>query len=171
MPPPENLETQIIANSHIMRKKLLIAVSFLGAVGAVALLWPTGRYDMSRVHPALRELATPYQSVRSSYYLDGGSVGITIVDRDGHRLQLALPVSGQRGRPYPRLFVGATSSSTPGAVEVEFTEDTRRMLISIIEQHQNGSHDAVLLALRGAPRDYARTLSRAAVSFYQRVTR
>jgi hypothetical protein len=159
--------------SHVMRKKVVISVSLLTILVAAALLWPTAGYDISRVHPSLYELATPYQSVSTSYYLDGGSIGITIIDRDARRLELALPVSSGRSRRYPNLFIGATHSSETGAVEVEFSEDTRRMLISVIERHGTaaGSSDIALVSLRGSPRDYARICSRAAVSFCQGFTR
>jgi hypothetical protein len=151
-----------------MRKKLVISLFLLAILVAAVLLWPTASYDINRVHPSLGELATPYQSVSTDYYLDGGSIGITIVDRDAHKLQLALPVS-QRGRSYPRLFVGATYSSKTGAVEVAFSEDTRRMLISVIEHHRTAadSSDIALVWLRGAPRDYVRIGGRAAVNLFK----
>jgi len=156
-----------------MRKKLVISLSLLAILVVAVLLWPTAGYDISRVHPNLRELATPYQSVSTGYYLDGGSIGITIVDRDARKLELALPVSSERGRSYPQLFIGATYSSKTGAVEVAFSEDTRRMLISVIEHHRTSadSSDIALVSLRGAPRDYARIYSHAAVSFCRRFTR
>jgi len=150
-----------------MRKKLIISVLLLVILLAVALLWPTAGYDISQVHPSLRELAAPYQSVSTGYYLDGGSIGITIVDRDALRLELAVPVSSDGGRRYPRLFIGATHASATGAVEVAYNEDTRRMLIAIVEDYRaSGSDtDIALVALRGAPRDYARITGRAAANF------
>jgi hypothetical protein len=151
---------------RLMRKKLIISIAFLAILLAAVLLWPAAGYDISRVHPCLRELATPYQSVGTSYYLDGGSIGITITDRDGRKLQLALPVSEERGRSYPQLFMGATHRSKTNAVEIAFSEDTRRMLISVIEDHRTpgDSSDIALISLRGSPRDYAR----GAVLFCQR---
>jgi hypothetical protein len=152
-----------------MRKKLIIGVCVLGLALVAALLWPTTGYDISHVYPSLRELATPYQSVSTDYYLDGGSISITIIDRDSHKLELALPVSPEHGRSYPRLFIGATHISKTGAAEIPFSEDTRRMLISIVEQHRQTTNDSdiALVALRGAPRDYARICNRAAVRFCQ----
>ena len=139
-----------------MRKKLFKFVCALVLALLVIFLWPTAGYDISRVYPKLRELSSPYQSVKTAYYLDGGSIGVAITDRDGHKLELALPVSAKNGRSYPQLFVGAMHASKTNAVEVEFAEDTRRMLISTIEEFRTRiDSDAALLALRGAPRDYA----------------
>lgn len=156
-----------------MRKKLIISGLLFAILAAAVLLWPAAGYDISRVHSSLRELATPYQSVSTSYYLDGGSIGITIVDRDARRLELALPVSSEAGRSYPQLFIGATHSSKTGAVEVAFSADTRRMLISVIEHHRTSadSSDIALVSLRGSPRDYARIYGHAAVSYCQKFTR
>ena len=156
-----------------MRKKFIISVLLLAVLVAAVLLWPTAGYDISRVHSSLRELATPYQSVCAGFYLDGGSIGITIIDRDARKLELALPVSPEHGRSYPQLLIGATHHSKTGAVEVAFTEDTRRMLISIIEAHRTPGNDSdiTLVALRGAPRDYARIGGSAAANFFQRLFR
>lgn len=109
-----------------MCRNLAISVLLLAILVAAVLRWPTAGYDISRVHTSLRELATPYQSVSTHNYEDFGSIGITIIDRDAHRLELALPVSLEHGRSYPKLFIGATHSSETGAVEVAFSEDTRR---------------------------------------------
>jgi len=145
-----------------MHRKLVITVLIILIFVAALLLWPTAGYDLSRVHPSLRELSTPYQSVSTGYFLDGGSIGITIVDRDAHKLELALPVSSQRGRSYEQLFIGATHRSKTGAVEVAFSDDTRLMLISVIEHHQTSgdNSDVALVGLRGALRDYARIATR-----------
>jgi len=155
-----------------MRKTLIISLVFFATVAVTSLMWPTASYDLNRVHPSLRQLATPYQTVGTSYFLDGGSIGVVIVDRDGRRLLLALPVSYQDGRKYPQLFIGATHTSKTGAVEVAFSQDTRRMLISVIERHRSSADlsDSALVSLRGAPRDHARLWSHAAVTFWEKLT-
>ena len=152
-----------------MQKKLIIIVCGLVLALVAVLLWPRADYDIARVHPSLRELTTPYQFVSTGYDLDGGSIGITIVDRDSRRLELALPVSAEHGKSYPRLFAGAKHISKTGAVEIAFSDDTRQMLISVLEQHgqPTDSSDIALVELRGWPRDYARIGSRAAARYCQ----
>ena len=155
-----------------MRKTLIVSIVCFAILAVAALLWPTASYDLNRVHPSLRQLATPYQSVGTGYYLDGGSIAVVIVDRDGRKLLLALPVSYEGGRKYRKLFIGATHTSKTGAVEVAFSEDTRRMLISVMEDHRlsPGDNDLALVSLRGAPRDHARLWSHVAVTFWERLT-
>ncbi|MES2570715.1 MAG: hypothetical protein V4710_11760 [Verrucomicrobiota bacterium] len=155
-----------------LRRKVVILFAILLAGWVVFLFWPEPGYDLNGMHESLRSLATPYQSVRTGCYQDGNSIGITIVDRNGQTLKLALPVSERRGKPYPRLFIGATHITHPGAVEIPFGDDTRRMLISTIEQYQKpGSSSHALFLLRGSPRDYVRLLVEGAVVLRQRLTR
>src|SRR5689334_20903482 len=116
-----------------MRKKLMIGAAILALPLIIVFWWPSAGYDPNRVHSSLRELKTPYQSVDTSFFLDGGSIGISIADRDSNRLELALPVSAGAPNCYPRLFIGAVHTNKAVTTEVQFSEDTRRMLISLIE--------------------------------------
>jgi hypothetical protein len=151
-------------------KKLVIASASIGAIALMVCLWPSPRVDPQRVLPSLRDLAKPYRSVRTGYYLDGGSIGVEILDRDGHRLALALPV-GYDGirRTYSRLLVGGMHASDTNAVEKPFTAETRKVLIGVIEQSgastDDPSLDLALLYLRRSPRDYARICARAVANF------
>ena len=154
-----------------MRQRLVIFATVSAVLVAVALLWPTAGYELERVHPRLRELAVPYQSVKTIYFLDGGSIGIRITDRDLRQLELALPVSSERGRSYPQLFIGAMPSRMTNAVEVTFSDDTRRMLVSLLEQQGTPGDDSAiaLVSLRGAPRDHARLYGQTVVSVLKRI--
>lgn len=149
-----------------MNKKIGITAAVAAAaaiVGAILFFWPPHRYNFSRVHPSIRNLKRPYQRVDPIYYLDGGSVGVEIVDRDGETLLLAFPVdwNPRDGETYHRLFVGATYCDFPGAVEVEFTEDTREYVAELIAQCPPGEErDHALLALRGSCCDYVGFIAR-----------
>jgi hypothetical protein len=140
-----------------MKKKVVIPILVVVLVLLLLLFWPFLRYDFSEVHPHVQALHQPYQRVTADYYLDGGSVGIEIIDRDGQKLDLAIPIYDGPGdtRTYHRLFVGARYFSHTDAVEVAFTEDTKRYLADVIGRHATGfDRDCALLALRGSPRDY-----------------
>ena len=147
-----------------MRKKIIITVLTVVALAAFFLL-RSPSYDMARVHPSIRSLQQPFKSVTTYYFLDGGSIGMDITDRDGQRLQLAIPVYDGPGntRTYQRLFLGTTHASRTGAVEVAFTDDTRRFLSDVISRYSAPGPDrnSALIALRGSPRDYVDVYSRA----------
>ncbi len=146
-----------------MRRILLLSVCLVAGTVIVTFFWPSGAYEMGNVHPELRNLNAPYRAVSVSYFADGGSIGITIVDATEDTLLIALPVEYD----YARLFVGAEHASAPGAIEVPLNEDTLRMLTSIIEDHRSmgGSSASALLALRGSFRDHASIICRAGLHF------
>lgn len=142
-----------------MRRSLQVILAIV--VGGLALLfWPWPPYRQSQVDPRLRALVTPYRSVVTEYYLDGGSVGIRITDRNGTVVEFALPVTAGESQRYERVLVGAMHSRDAGTspVPLEHGRDTKNMLIRIVERYSSGDIDslAALIALRGVPRDYLR---------------
>lgn len=146
-----------------MMKKISISVIAIAMILAVLYCWPYSRYDLSKIHPKLRGLNQPYQSITADVYLDGGSLSVEIIDRDGQVLQVALPVVAGTGssQVYPRFFIGALNATSTNAIEAGFPEDNKRYLAGILSEN-NVAHDkeTVLLALRGSPRDYADIYSR-----------
>jgi len=147
--------------SHLLKKLLIVGLLLVGAVFMVW-IWPSPSYDIAQVHPRLRALRTPYRSVRTDYFLDGGSVGVTIVDRDGQMLQAALPVSdgpGEDNKRYDRVFLGLKYLGQTGAVdvvEIMAPEHSKRMLIRAIAAYSpyDVNRSCALHYLRGGPKDY-----------------
>lgn len=146
-----------------MRKKVkVILVGLLLAVAVATLLFHglTPHYDIGVVHPRLRALQQPYQSVKTAYYWDGGSIGIEITDRDGHREQFAIPSHLGDSNRYTKVFVGAMHDGKPDALEIAQPEHTKRMLICVLKDYPNRTarDDLSLMALRRHPVDFARCL-------------
>jgi hypothetical protein len=170
----------ICVKTGILRHPLRLSVIFcrvrrtakrifgiLFALAVAFCFWPSPKYDLRRVSPALRGLVLPCKSVEADYYLDGGSIGLTLVDGSGRTLRLALPVSGNGTGPYLRLFINATNFQEPCAVEVPFNEDTRRMIDFILDRdisvhpskpEEGYYREVALLKLRGDPKDYWRIM-------------
>jgi len=121
---------------------------------------PAPGYDIQRVDSKLRALQRPYQSVKTEYYMDGGSIGIKIIDRDGRMEQFAIP--SHLGAPdrYTKVFVGAMHDRTQGAVEIIKPEHTKRMLICILQNYPNRTawDNFTLMVLRRRPVDFGRCL-------------
>ena len=143
-----------------MRKKVIIVVLVVTAVVAFWFFQPAPRYDIGLVHSRLRALQQPYQSVKTGYYMDGGSIGIEIIDRDGHREQFAIPSHLGDTNRYMKVFVGAMDDRKPEAIEVVESEHTKRMLVCILQDYPNRTawDDFSLMALRRRPVDFARCL-------------
>ncbi len=128
-----------------LKPVIIACVLILGTV--MAAIWFSSRtpYDLAKVHPELRELRQPFQSVQPHSYFDGGSVGLSLVDAVGKKLDLAIPVNTTP--PYSKLYFGATHLRLPGAVPVEvpYTQDTRNYIITLMRDHGE----------RGFDRDFA----------------
>lgn len=133
--------------------------------------WPRHwNYDIHKVHPALQALVRPYQSVVVTYHRDGGTVGLRLTDRDGRLLQLAVPISTIPGKAdYSQLFLGTNHPNKRGSKEAPYSEDTRKMIITIIDENAKPGfdRDRALLRLRGAPEDYFHEYGEAAAAMCQ----
>ena len=144
-----------------MRKKVII-ICCLIAVTVLAFWFfrSAPSYDIQRVDSRLRALQQPYRSVKTGYYMDGGSIGIEIVDRDGRMEQFAIPSHLGDTNRYTKVFVGAMHDRKPGAIEITEPEHTKRMLVCILQDYPNRTawDDFALMALRRHPVDFARCL-------------
>lgn len=101
-----------------------------------------------------------HTSVKTAHYMDGGSVGIEIVDRNGRAEQFAIPAHLGDTNRYAQVFVGAMYDSRPGAVEIIEPEDTKRMLVRILQEYPKRTawDDLALMVLGRRPVDIARCL-------------
>jgi hypothetical protein len=144
-----------------IRKRIIIVI-VLTLIGCIAYWFfrPLPGYDVQLVHPRLRALQQPYQNIKTAYYLDGGSIGIEITDRDGRQEQFAIPAHLGDTNRYSRVYVGAMYDNEPDAVEIAEPEDTKWMLVHILNDYPNRtpSDDYCLMALTRRPVDVARGL-------------
>ena len=145
-----------------MQKKHAIICSGLVALACIAYWFfrPSPSCDISRVEPRLRALQEPYQHVKTAYYLDGGSIGIEITDRDGKTEQFAIPAHLGDTNRYTIVYVGAMFDRKPGAVQVSDSEQTKRMLVQILASmpHRTEWDDLALMFLRRRPADFVHCL-------------
>jgi hypothetical protein len=140
--------------------KPFLVSALLVLCGIAWLFRPWPPYDNEKVHSSLRALHEPFRSVVTEYYLDGGSVGVRITDRDGQVLECALPVEPSGPPRYERVFIGAMWINEKGKSPIEVVEpaETRKMLIRVIDKYspKDMNSCAALMNLRGLLRDLAR---------------
>jgi hypothetical protein len=155
----------VAAELAMTRKKFATIVLLLALVAIVLFLRARPEYDIDRVDERLLALRQPYRSVVTAYYLDGGSIGIGIVDRDGCSEAFALPCDDDPRRSqflqqYSKVFVGAAHTSHREAREIVDPEPTKRMLICILRDYPKRTpwDDYCLMQLRRHPVDFARHL-------------
>lgn len=145
-----------------MRKQRVILI--LGAIAVIgAALWYWSlvpSYDVRRVEPRLTALQKPYRLVRAAYYMDGGSIGIEITDRDGKVEPFAIPAHIDEGHAHELVYAGSMYDREPGAVLVADSEQTKRMLIAVLasEPEITPENALCLLVLRHHPADFLRCI-------------
>jgi hypothetical protein len=74
--------------------------------------------DAKLVEPRLTALEEPFRFVQTIHCLDGGTIGIEIVDAVRNREQFAIVCELGSDDCYERVFVGAYHHRQPGASPV-----------------------------------------------------
>jgi hypothetical protein len=149
-----------------MIKKLKNLSALAGVVLALFLVWvfrPYEKPNMDEVIPELKEMEEPFKSILSSYYLDGGTVGILLVDSNDRILLLSLPApAGEEDDQYKRLFIGAMHYSEEGAREVQEPHATKVRLAEILRANPEPDReiDIALAYATGRWSDFWRLIRR-----------
>jgi hypothetical protein len=153
-------------------KRRWIYIWICSVIGGLAIVWSCReeRYEIANVEPEIAGLQRPFSRVTAGYFLDGGSIGMEIIDANGKKLKLALPVGGEGTKQeYSRLVIGVEhiaelkKTNAPPVKEIELNEDTRRFLTVVLrrEAQSDVDRDAALMALGGRMKDTAWILCKA----------
>ena len=139
-------------------------------IGAGWLLRPSDSFDSTRVDPEISSLQAPYKSVRTAYYLDGGSIEIEIIDATGRMIQIAIPVISKSGKKHEEIYVGTMHREKNNARKVSDPEQTKHMLIQAMKDHSNGDPDIdfIIAELRNRASDYAKVVWHKVLGRYNR---
>lgn len=144
-------------------RKALLAVLILIFLGLLWIYRPYPSYDESRIAPELSSLREPFQHVEGIFFMDGGSVGVQIIDADGVDQRFAIPhwTLSSSGNPQ-QLYIGALHANREGAREIEYTEETRIRLAEILRNAEGHDRfrDVTIGHLSVHWRDYATILIR-----------
>ncbi len=142
-----------------MRKQTRIIIGVvLGLFIVAAVLWIPG-YDRAGVHPELLAVEEPLQDAIASYFLDGGSIGLALVDARGQTSVFTLPVKDVGGEPtYPEIIVGVTDGRGRSGVNHPCSGDSHKFIAMLIDKYAESGRERenCLEVLRNAPRDRLR---------------
>lgn len=140
---------------------------WISSIFLIALIWiyrPYPGFDSTKVIPEIATLEKPFKTVVLQYWMDGGSVGITIVDVDGKELKACIPEPDHQ-----RLYIGATHHWEKNtAKEIANPKDSISQLLTLIRTHDTFTHsnDLYLAAASGRVRDYFRVAYRSMTRQY-----
>ena len=141
-----------------MHRRRFSALTLLIVLSAAGYLWrPHSKPQKQLVDSRLTALSEPYRKVQSSYFSDGGSIGIAIEDANGIKAEFALPNTMVGREDYQKVYVGGVQVHYEKAVEVEHSPETKQELIAILASHSSDRSNAASLAtLSGRLSDFAR---------------
>jgi len=141
-----------------------------GVISALALLWifrPYATPDPDAVSKHLSELQEPFQSVDTAYFLDGGSVGIRVVDAQGERADFCLRAAmGDGDRKYERLYFGALHYTDEPSAEILQPSETILRLLEVVRaaDGEDRERDFAVASASGRWRDFSKIFWRKFVS-------
>lgn len=125
------------------------------------------RIDLERVHPEIASLKEPLRSLTVDYYLDGGSIGISLTDRNGTNLMVAIP-AGEGPHEYLGVYLGtnvidlatrklSAPTNLPGVIRIDPSKDTELYLQRMLFRNRNldstGMTELALAHWRNEPKD------------------
>ena len=84
------------------RRYLLLTLLLVLGAGQFLLFWNAREIDLSSDEAPFNRIAMPPQSVRGDYFMDGGSVWVHIVDRNGKTIDLVFPADNSGGLTEPK---------------------------------------------------------------------
>jgi hypothetical protein len=152
------------------KSKWVLTLIFLLIILTLWIIRPPSSYDKSKIDDRLTLLEEPFKEVRTSYFQDGGSISITIIDKNDTPLIIALPVRDFGDTSYDQIYFGVKhySELKDGEVEVENPNETKLMLLDILDRYSDSDPyiDFVLCLLRGRAKDYINTVHHKMVGDY-----
>ena len=151
------IEPEPPRRSKITCRNALKLLAGISLVAFVFWVWPEPPIDMAKVHSELRALQFPLKRFDIGSYLDGGSVGMRLVDATGKTLEFNLPCAPPLGS-LQALRIGSMEPSTERSTVVSSPKETERYLQRLADEHAPLNVDKVvaLLSWRTAPRDCLR---------------
>ena len=129
MKPPKRFKPFLIAGMVVLLAALLWS-----------LLMPEGPLDLSKEEDLFQSISMPPQAVYASGYMDGGSVGVLIVDHLGARHELSFPIDYDGIRnPYPTAYFG--NLNDPKMIPFKNPERARQIAIRLIDESCKEGYD------------------------------
>jgi hypothetical protein len=145
-----------------MIKKALVALSIFSLLSCAWVFRPDHKPNMTEVIPELSGMKEPFKRIHSVYYLDGGTVGIQLIDQQDNEISFSLPAPLGGNDRYKELFKGALHYNEEGSQEISNPQETKARLAQILRSNPNFNQetDIALASMTGRLRDYLKIFYR-----------
>lgn len=149
-----------------MRRRSKILIALPGTILIAIVTWlyrPYARPDTNRVHSRIQQLHLPLQELQVRRYCTCGNFAIQLVDAQGTKLELAVPVS-PNGQRYRAIYLDTTDyhdTNAPVAKIADPTDSALRLQSLLREATPPDKwRDIALYTWSGRGRDKLRFLFR-----------
>lgn len=117
------------------RKRVVISLGIaLLAAWVMVMLWPEPPLDLSKDETPFNTIAMPPKAVQGTGYMDGGSVGVMVMDRTDARFEFHFPIEyGKIANPYPTAFFGNINDRKP--VPLKDPARAKQIAIRLLTDH------------------------------------
>lgn len=113
---------------------ILGSLVFLCFACGLAVFWKPLPLDLSQDELPFRSMILPPQKVFGDGYMDGGSVGVVVIDRSGTQYEITFPIAyGKINHPYPTAFYG--NFNDPMMVPLKNPERAKQIVIRLLSEH------------------------------------
>ena len=129
------------------RTILLILLALL-IVPLVLMMWPEGPLDLSKDEEPFRSMALPPQSVTGDIIMDGGSVLVMLIDRNGHQSVFHFYIDKQRvinRHPTAGYGIEFNGKETP----LKDPERAKMITIRLLKDYGNNRDEGITRAING----------------------
>lgn len=98
--------------------------------------------DLSAEEAPFGAIAMPPRSVKATMFMDGGSVWVIVIDRDGQTLNFAFPYNhSTSGSRYPTANHGANHAIEPSAIALKDSNRAKEIVLSLLERYREPNDD------------------------------
>jgi hypothetical protein len=116
------------------KKFVLVGMSVILAGILSFLVTQDKALDLSKEEAPFPSIAMPPQAVYGSGYMDGGSVGVLIVDHSGAKHEITFPIDYDGIRnAHPTAFIG--NMNDPKKVPLKNPERAKKLVIRLIDAY------------------------------------
>ena len=120
-------------------KSRLILLGILGilTVGTGILVLRFRHPDLSQEEAPIARISVPLRTIDGHSYMDGGSVYLEIVDREGVKHEFVAPIVGGVGGTYPVILSGTTSPRSSKGIPLKDTQRAKEALLGLISRYRD----------------------------------
>jgi hypothetical protein len=126
--------------AKIMKKQIVLPIFFIFLIStaAVFVFSKSITNDLSKDESPFNKMALPPRKVSGGIYMDGGSVAIRVIDKNGVTYDLAFPYD-HRSVGYPTAYHGAFDGTNRAAKPFKDSGRAKVIALDLLDRYSFGN--------------------------------